>query len=88
MINSRLIADRHGNFFSDPIEYYRGKEDAVGGQGTLKHKAAESFLKEENYKGEKEDQGIIKCNHYKAKAQAGVVRQLPSYAYFFIEIFI
>ena len=47
-MNSRFIADRHGNFFSDPFEDYRGKEDAVGGQSTLKHKAAESLLKEEN----------------------------------------
>ena len=50
MMNSRLIANRHGSF-SDPLEDYCGKEGAVEGQSMLKHKAAESLLEEENYEG-------------------------------------
>ena len=62
MINSHLIADRHGSF-SDPFEYYCGKEDAVGGQSMLKHKVAESLIEEENYKGLKRDRGMVERNH-------------------------
>ena len=62
-MNSWLIADRHGNFFSDPFEYYCSEEDAVGGQSMLKHKAIESLLEEENYKGLKRDQGMVEHNH-------------------------
>ena len=54
MMNSHLIADRHG-IFSDPVEDYCGEEGAVGGQSMLKHKATESLLEEENYKGLKGD---------------------------------
>ena len=62
MINSRLIADRHGSF-SDPFEDYYGKEDAVGGQIMLKHKVVESLIEEENYKGLKRDRGMVERNH-------------------------
>ena len=81
-MNSHLISNRHGNFFSDPFEDYCGEEDAFGGQSMLKHKAAELLLEEENYKGLKRDRGMIERNHYKAKAQAWEIRQLPSCAYF------
>ena len=63
MINSRLIAGRHGSFSQDPFEDYHGKEDAVGRQSMLKHKAAESLLEEENYKGLKGDRGMVEHNH-------------------------
>ena len=49
--------------FSDPFEDYCGEEDAVGGQSTLKHKAAKSLLEEETYKGLKKDRGMIGRDH-------------------------
>ena len=54
MMNSSLFADRHGSF-SNPVEDYCSKEGAIGGQSMLKHEAAESLLKEENYEGLKGD---------------------------------
>ena len=48
----------------------------------LKHKVVESLLEEENYKGLKEDQGMVEHNHQTAKAQAWAFHQLPSYARF------
>ena len=62
MMNSCLIADRHGSFL-DLIEDYCGEEGVVGGQSMLKHKAAESLLEEENYEGLKGDQGMVEHNH-------------------------
>ena len=62
MMNSCLFADRHGSFL-DPVEYYCGKEGAVGGQSMLKHKPTESLLEEENYEGLKGDRGMVKHNH-------------------------
>ena len=62
MINSRLIAGRHGRFL-DPIEDSCGEEGAFGGQSMLKHKAAESLLEEENYEGLKANRGMIERNH-------------------------
>ena len=53
----------------------------------LKHKATESLLEEENYKGQKRDRVMVERNHQKAKAQAWTFRQLPSYARF-IKVFI
>ena len=67
-MNSLLITDIHGNFFSDPFEYYCSEEYAIGGQSMLKHKAAESLLEEENYKGLTRGQRMVECNHQKAKA--------------------
>ena len=61
MMNSCLIADKHGSF-SDPAEDYCGEEGAVGGQSMLKHRAAESLLEEENYEGLKGDQGMVEHN--------------------------
>ena len=48
----------------------------------LKHKATESLLEEENCKGLKRDREMVGRNHWRAKAQAWVSRQLPSYARF------
>ena len=62
MINPRLIVDRHGSF-SDPFEYYCGKEDAVGEQSMSKHKATESLIEEKNYNGLKRDRGMVGRNH-------------------------
>ena len=62
MMNSHFFVDRHG-IFSEPVEYYCDKEGAIGGQSMLKHKVAESLLEEENYKGLKRDQGMIRRNH-------------------------
>ena len=45
-MNSRLIVDKHGIFFSDPFEDYCGEQDAAGGQRMLKHKAVELLLEE------------------------------------------
>ena len=49
--------------FLDPFEDYCGEKDAVGGQSMLKHKATESLLEEENYKGLKRDRGMVEHNH-------------------------
>ena len=62
MMNSCLIANRHGNFL-DLVECYCGEKGAVEGQSMLKHKAAESLLEEENYEGLKGDRGMVKHNH-------------------------
>ena len=62
MMNSRLIADRHGSFL-DPVDDSCGKEGAVEGQSMLKDKAAESLLEEENYEGLKGDRGMVELNH-------------------------
>ena len=46
-MNFRLIANRHGIFFSDPFEDDCDEEDAVGGQRRIKkHKAAELLLEQ------------------------------------------
>ena len=47
MMDSRLLADRHGSFL-DPTKYYGGKEGAFEGQSMLKHAVTESLLEEEN----------------------------------------
>ena len=62
-MNSHLIADRHGNFFSNPFEHYCSEEDAVGGQSMLKHKVAELLIEEENDRGLKRDRGMVGRNH-------------------------
>ena len=61
-MDSRLFASRHGSF-SNPTKDYCSKEGAFEGQSILKHKVAESLLKEENYEGLKGDQGMVERNH-------------------------
>ena len=62
MMNSCFIAEKHGSFL-DPVEDYCDEEGAVERWSMLKHKVAESFLKEENYEGLEGDRGIVEHNH-------------------------
>ena len=62
MTDSRLFADKHGNF-SDLAEDYCGKEGTFEGQSMLKHKVEELLLEEENYEGLKGNRGMVKHNH-------------------------